>query len=35
MQTEMAQAAGQIFRQLNDADLKFGTIKDEQGQRSS
>ena len=26
MQTEMAQAAGQIFRQLNDADLKFGTV---------
>ncbi len=25
MQTEMAQAAGQVFRQLNDADLKFGT----------
>jgi oligoendopeptidase F len=32
MQTEMAQAAGQIFRQLNDADLKFGTVKNEKGQ---
>lgn len=32
MQTEMAQAAGQIFGQLNDADLKFGHIKDESGQ---
>ena len=33
MQTEMAQAVGQIFRQLNDADLKFGTIKDDKGQQ--
>ena len=33
MQTEMAQAAGQVFRQLNDADLKFGTIKNERGER--
>jgi oligoendopeptidase F len=32
MQTEMAQAAHQAFQQLNDADLKFGTIKDERGQ---
>ena len=32
MQTEMARAAGQVFRQLNDADLKFGTLKDEKGQ---
>jgi len=31
MQTEMAQATNQIFRQLNDADLKFGAIKDERG----
>ncbi len=31
MQAEMAAAAGQIFRQLTDADLKFGTVKDEQG----
>lgn len=33
MQTEMAQAVGQVFRQLNDADLKFGAVKNEQGQR--
>ena len=32
MQTEMAQAANQIFRQLNDADLKFGAIKNDRGQ---
>ncbi|MBN1908867.1 MAG: oligoendopeptidase F [Pirellulales bacterium] len=32
MQTEMAQAAGQTFRQLNDADLRFGTVKNEHGQ---
>ncbi len=32
MQTEMAQAAGQIFRQLNDADMRFGSIKDERGE---
>jgi oligoendopeptidase F len=32
MQTEMAQAAGQAFRQLNDADLRFGQLKDEVGQ---
>ncbi len=32
MQTEMAQAASQAFRQLNDADLKFGTLKNEKGQ---
>jgi len=31
MQTEMAQAASQIFRQLNDADLKFGAIKNDRG----
>jgi len=31
MQTEMAQAASQIFRQLNDADMKFPTVKDEKG----
>ena len=31
MQTEMSQAAGQVFGQLNDADLKFGTVKDESG----
>jgi oligoendopeptidase F len=33
MQTEMSQAVGQAFRQLNDADLKFGPIKDAQGQQ--
>jgi len=33
MQTEMAQAAGQIFRQLNDADLRFGTLRNEKGER--
>jgi len=32
MQTEMGQAADQAFRQLNDADLKFGTVKDENDQ---
>ncbi len=32
MQTEMAQAAGQVFRQLNDADMRFGTVKDERGE---
>jgi len=31
MQTEMAQAAGKIFRQLNDADLKFGLVTDHEG----
>ncbi len=31
MQTEMAQAAGQIFTQLNDADMKFGMVKDDSG----
>jgi oligoendopeptidase F len=31
MQTEMAQAAGKAFRQLTDADLKFGNVKDEHG----
>ncbi len=33
MQTEMAQAVGQVFRQLNDADLKFGVVSDDQGRR--
>jgi oligoendopeptidase F len=32
MQTEMAQVAGQAFRKLNDADLKFGNVKDENGE---
>lgn len=31
MQAEMAQTAAQVFRQLNDADLKFGTVKNEEG----
>jgi len=32
MQIEMAQASGEIFRQLNDADLKFPPVKDDRGQ---
>lgn len=31
MQSEMAGAAGKIFRQLTDADLKFGSVEDEHG----
>ena len=31
MQTEMAQAAGQVFRQLNDADMKFGPMRNDAG----
>ncbi len=31
MQSEMAGAAGKAFRQLLDADLKFGTVVDEKG----
>lgn len=31
MQGEMAGAAGNAFRQLNDADLKFGQLSDHQG----
>ena len=31
MQSEMAGAAGQVFRQLTDADLKFGEVVDENG----
>ena len=31
MQTEMAQSAGQAFRQLTDADMKFGDLKNEKG----
>ncbi len=30
-QGEMAQAASKIFRQLLDADMRFGTVKDEHG----
>jgi oligoendopeptidase F len=33
MQGEMAQTASQAFRQLHDADLKFGTVVDEQGRQ--
>ncbi|TWU63342.1 Oligoendopeptidase F, plasmid [Crateriforma conspicua] len=33
MQGEMASAAGNAFRQLNDADLKFGHITDHKGRR--
>jgi oligoendopeptidase F len=33
MQTEMSQAAGQIFRQLTDADFKFGAIRDDRGEQ--
>ena len=33
MQSEMAQTASKTFRQLNDADLKFGTLEDEEGNR--
>src|SRR5262249_22504674 len=32
MQAEMAETAGQVFRQLNDADLKFGFVKNEKGE---
>lgn len=31
MQSEMAQTASKTFRQLNDADLKFGLLEDEEG----
>ncbi|MEX0714333.1 MAG: oligoendopeptidase F [Pirellulales bacterium] len=33
MQSEMSEAAPQIFRQLNNADLKFGLIANERGQQ--
>jgi oligoendopeptidase F len=33
MQGNMAEAANQVFRQLNDADLKWGTIRNEKGER--
>lgn len=32
MQSEMSAAASQIFRQLNNADLRFGTLRNEHGQ---
>ena len=33
MQSEMAAAAGLIFRQLNNADLKFGFVENERGEQ--
>jgi oligoendopeptidase F len=33
MQGQMSEASNQVFRQLNDADLKWGTIKNERGER--
>jgi len=33
MQTEMAQTARQAFEQLDNADLRFGVVADERGQR--
>ncbi|MBM4092516.1 MAG: oligoendopeptidase F, partial [Planctomycetes bacterium] len=33
MQSEMAQAASRAFRQLHDADLKFGLVTNERGER--
>ncbi|GAA5507766.1 oligoendopeptidase F [Novipirellula caenicola] len=33
MQGEMASAAGNAFRQLNDADLRFGEIEDHEGRK--
>ena len=35
MQTEMAQAASHIFRQLNDADLSFGPVETTRASRSN
>ena len=32
MQTEMADASNQIFRQLNNSDLKFGTLPNDRGE---
>ncbi|HZZ70962.1 MAG TPA: oligoendopeptidase F [Pirellulales bacterium] len=32
MQSEMADTANRVFRQLNDADLKFGFVKNERGE---
>ncbi len=33
LQSEMSDTANQVFRQLNDADLKFGEIDDDEGNR--
>jgi oligoendopeptidase F len=32
MQGQMSEASNQVFRQLNDADLKWGTIRNEKGE---
>ena len=32
MQTEMAESPSRFFRQLNDADLKFGAVRNDKGQ---
>lgn len=34
MQAEMAETANQVFRQLNDSDLKFGYLPDERGRKT-
>src|SRR5439155_7405949 len=33
MQGQMSEASNEMFRQLNDADLKWAVIKDEKGRR--
>ena len=33
MQAEMSEASNQVFRQLNDADLKWGLVKNERGEQ--
>ena len=33
MQGQMSEASNQIFRQLNDADLKWGMVKNEEGEK--
>ncbi|MCA9129589.1 MAG: oligoendopeptidase F [Planctomycetales bacterium] len=33
LQGEMAQTASKVFRQLNDADLKFGSVENERGEK--
>jgi oligoendopeptidase F len=34
MQGQMAETSNQVFRQLNDSDLKFGFIKDDKGKQA-
>jgi oligoendopeptidase F len=34
MQGQMAETSNQVFRQLNDSDLKFGFIKDDKGKKA-